>query len=65
MEDRGVSSFLAFFGPILSPIGQLLPKEGALRYVLSLPAGVVILSEAKNRRSTNQKESNSKFLVSP
>ena len=29
------------------------------------PAGLVILSEAKNRRSTSQKESDSKFLVSP
>ena len=28
-EDRSVSSFLNLFGPILSPIGQLLPEEGA------------------------------------
>ena len=40
-KDRGVRSFLKKHGPILSPIGQLLPEEGACVTKLTLVSSVL------------------------
>ena len=50
-EDRGVSSFLIFFGPILSPIGQLLPEEGAC--VTGIPFVSPVLHDEEPKPSSS------------